>query len=829
MLAFKLLLRNWRSGELKLLSLSLILAVAVISGISIFTDRLDTSMAMQSNAILGADRVIKSTQLINPAWETQAEQAHLRHTKSATFESMIYAGDAMFLASVKAVDFAYPLRGQLEVSQVAFTNKNSDISIANGIPKMGEAWIDSRLLSMLNIALGDAVNVGELSLKVTKVLIREPEQFSLDPRLLINYADLAASKLILPGSRVDYRLLLASDNASALTTYLEKIKPQLSANQSIVDPATAQENLGRVSKAGKQFLLLSTIIAVLLSGVAIAIAARQFSERHTNQVALMKSMGVGANRIRQLYFSQLLILGVIASLLGLCFGQVIQFFVAQSLQEIYRFNLSDASIAPYLLSFLSGILCLTFFALPALWFLPSIPPVKILRRELAVNLPQRGLQAGLAFTAIILLIFLFSSDLTLTMIVSGGLIAVMTFSVLIALALLRVSGLLASRMSGSWRLAFSILHRQKLQTLMQIIVFSVAIMSLLTLTIIRSSLIDEWSTKIPEKAPNVFLVNISPNEVDAVQEMLAEQKIKHEPLLPIILGRLTHINGVVPDAAWRKKSLSLEYELRLTWSENLLEGDSISQGAWWNKNPTRTSQFPEVSVGAEQAKNIGLKIGDRLRFSIAGLEHEAEVSSIRKYETTATKTSFGFVFEPKSMRAFTATYMSTFYLPPEQKTFSIKLLRAHPSMTVYELDRAIEQMKAIIKQVTDAVVLILWLSLAAGCLVMLSAVLSSLDRRQQENGLLRAFGTSRRLLLGSVLIEFSVLGFLSGTVAIIGSELILFALQEWVLETAIHPHYLYWLLSPCLSALLLGCLGILCCRKIITTPPSVVLRGATAS
>lgn len=829
MLAFKLLLRNWRSGELKLLSLSLILAVAVISGISIFTDRLDTSMTMQSNAILGADRVINSTQVINPAWETQAEQAHLRHTKSVTLESMIYAGDAMFLASVKAVDFAYPLRGQLEVSQVAFTNKNSDISIANGIPKMGEAWIDSRLLSMLNIELGDAVNVGELSLTVTKVLIREPEQFSFNPTLLINYADLPSTKLILPGSRVDYRLLLASEHASALTSYLEKIKPQLNANQRIVDPATEQENLGRVSKAGKQFLLLSTIIAVLLSGVAIAIAARQFSERHTNQVALMKSMGVGANRIRQLYFSQLFILGVIASLLGLCFGQVIQYFVAQSLQEIYRFNLSDARFAPYLLSFLSGILCLTFFALPALWFLPSIPPIKILRRELAVNLPQRDLQSILAFAAIILLIRLFSNDSTLTMIVAGGLIAVMAFSVLIALTLLRVSGLLASRLSGSWRLAFSILHRQKLQTLMQIIVFSVAIMSLLTLTIIRSSLIDEWSAKIPEKAPNVFLVNIGPKEVEAVQEMLAEQKLKHEPLLPTILGRLTHINGIAPDTAWRKKSRSLDTELGLTWSGDLLEGDSIAEGAWWNKNPTRTSQFPEVSVGAEQAKNIGLKIGDRLRFSISGLEHEAEVSSIRKYETTETKTSFDFVFEPKSMHAFSPTYMSAFYLPPEQKTFSIKLLRAHPSLTLFEFDRALEQMKTIIKQVTDAVVLILWLTLAAGCLVMLSAVLSSLDRRQQENGLLRAFGASRQLLFSSVLIEFSVLGFLSGTVAIIGSELMLFGLQELVLKTAIQAHYLYWVLSPCLSALLLGCLGTLCCRKIITTPPSVVLRGATAS
>jgi len=285
----------------------------------------------------------------------------------------------------------------------------------------------------------------------------------------------------------------------------------------------------------------------------------------------------------------------------------------------------------------------------------------------------------------------------------------------------------------------------------------------------------------------------------------------------------------VPDAQWRKKSRSLEIENSFTWTHDLLEGDSVSEGKWWSHTASGTSSLPEVSVGAEQAKNIGLKIGDRLRFSISGLEHEAQVTSFRKFETTNTKTSFGFVFEPHSMQSFSPTYMTGYYLPPDQKAFSNKLLRAHPSLTLIEFDRIIAQMKTIIKQVTDAVMLVLWLTIAAACLVMLSAVLSTLERRRQENGLLRAFGSSSRLLLGSVFLEFTVLGLLSGLVAMIGSDLILLAMQDMVFKTPIHPHYLYWLLSPGFSAVCLGSLGTLCSHSIITTPPNVVLRGAYAS
>nr|WP_315475867.1 FtsX-like permease family protein [uncultured Undibacterium sp.] len=829
MLAFKLLLRNWRSGELKLLSLSLVLAVAVLSGISIFTNRLDTSLRLQSNAILGADSTIESPIAIPKVWTEQADAAKVKHSKVATFESMLYAGDEMVLASVKAVGEGFPLRGEVEVSDTPFATNVRDIKAANAIPASGEVWLDSRLFASLHLQLGDKVQVGERQMRVSKVLIREPEQFSFNPRLLMNEADLASTKVLQPGGRISYFFLVASEDLNALNTYIAQLKTQLTPGQEIIDPAKMMERMSRVSKNGKQFLLLSTIIAVLLAGVAIAIAARQFSERHTNQVAMMKSLGVSASRIRQLYFLQLFLLSAIASVVGLGFGQLIQEIVAQSLQEVYHFKLSAPTLEPYALSFLSGILCIVFFALPALWLLPAVSPLKILRRELTVKATQVWIQALLALTAIVALIAVFSQDLLLTSIISGGLLSMILVSMLIAWLLLTLSRLLAARMQGYWRLAFANIYRRKAQNMMQIIVFGVAIMSLLILTIIRSSIMDEWSASIPANADNHFIFNIGHDDVADIKFMLDEKKLRYQPIYPSLRARIAQINGKAPDATFRKKSRTLEMENEVSWTNQMIEGDSITQGLWWDKWQRSAANLPGVSVGAESAKNIGLKIGDRLRFSAAGLEFEAEVASFRKITPAATRNSYSFLFEPQAMKDFVPSYSTGFYLPPDQKSFVIRLLAKHPNLALLEFDRMIAQMKSIIKQVTDAVMLVLLLSVAAGGLVMLSAVSSSIDSRKQENGLLRAFGSSKSLILGSVLVEFAVIGALAGSVAIIATELILVALQTWVLNAPVQPHYLYWFLSPVVSAMLLAALGCFACRHVITTPPSTVLRGAYAS
>ncbi len=829
-LAINLLRRNWRSGELKLLGFSLMLAVAVLSGIAIFTDRLETTLISESNSVLGADYIVRGSKPHDNAWNAVAEQAEIKHTRSALFSSMVFAGDEMHLASVKAVDQGYPLRGQFEVSKIPFAMNSADIEVASAIPDPGEAWVDSRLLPLLKIELGDKVAVGEYDLRITRVLIREPDSanpFSMTgARLIMNIADLEKTQVVQPGSRVDYQWLVASDDNNRLKSFIDDLKPQLSKHQRLVDINSAQERVGRTLDTSRQFLLLSAVIAVLLAGVAIAITARQFSARHTDQVALMKSLGASAGRIRSLYVSQLIFLGIIASLIGLFIGEFLQRSVAVSLQQVYQIRLGAASFYPYGLSFFSGILCLVFFALPALWHLPTIPPLKILRRELAVNMPQVWLQALLALLAVLVLVILFSRDIELALSISGALLAVILITIAAAYGLLLLSKKMVLRLGGFWRLAFANLQRQRGQSLVQILVFSIAIMLLFTLTIVRTSLIEEWKVQVPDEAPNHFLVNIPPAELQDVQAILAENQVRPEPLYPMMRARLTHINGVETTEEQRSVANALRRELNVTWSDTLAEDNKIITGLWWDKWQRSAANLPGVSVEVDTAKEIGLNIGDKLQFSFGGLLLDAEVASFRSLDWRSMRPNFFFIFEPGSLDAYSPTFITSIYLPADQKSVINKLLLDHPTILVMELDRIIGQIRSIINQVSDGVLLVLWLTLIGGCLVLLAAVMGSIAARKQQAGLLRALGSPRSMIVGSICAEFAILGFLAGLIAIIGTEILLISLQTFVLETPMQPHYIYWLISPLSGAVFVSALGYICCRHTVTTPPAVVLREA---
>lgn len=831
MLALQLLKRNWRSGELKLLGFSLILAVAVLSGIAIFTDRLESTLISESNSVLGADYIVRGSQPHNGEWPAAAREAGIRQTQSALFSSMVFAGEEMHLASVKAVDIDYPLRGKFEISRVPFAMDANDIEDASTIPAPGEAWVDSRLLPLLKINLGDRVAVGDYELTVTHVLIREPDSaspFSMTgARLIMNIADLPKTQVVQPGSRVDYQWLVASDNAQQLKQFIDQLKPQLNKHQRLVDIHSAQERVGRTLQTSKQFLLLSAVIAVLLAGVAIAITARQFSARHTDQVALMKSLGASAPRIRGLYFSQLFLLGGAASLLGLVLGSFLQQIIALSLQQAYQIRLGSAGIYPFALSFFSGLMCLVFFALPALWHLPTVPPLKILRRELAVNATQVWMQAALALFAVLTLVILFSRDLELALSISGALLAVIIATLVIAYGLLALSKRWVVSLGGYWRLAFANLQRNRGQSLIQILVFAVAIMLLFTLTIVRTSLIEEWKVQVPDDAPNHFLVNIPPDELPQVQSLLQEAAVRPEPIYPMMRARLTHINGVETTEEQRSISNALRRELNVTWSEHLAEDNKVLAGEWWDKWQRTEANLPGVSVEIETATGIGLKIGDRLQFSFGGLEMHAQVASFRSLDWRSMRPNFFFIFEPGSLDNYSPTYITSIYLPPAQKSFINKLLHDHPTILVMELDRIIEQIRSIVNQVSDGVLLVLWLTLIGGCLVLFAAVMGSIAARKQQAGLLRALGSPRQLIVGSICAEFAILGGLAGLIAILGTEILLISLQRFVLETPMQPHYIYWIISPLSGALFVTALGYLGCRRVVTTPPAIVLREAT--
>ena len=830
MLALKLLMRNWRSGELKLLAISLVLAVTVLSAISIFTNRLESTLLVQSNSVIGADAVVNGIKPIDQEWIAAANQQEIKQSQAAVFISVVYAGEEMQLASIKAVDADYPLRGQFEISHVPYAENTYDIDVAKSPPNVDEVWVDSRLYSALKIKLGDKITVGDAELKVTKILINEPDGVnplsSFGARLVMRIEDLPKTQITQEGAKVSYQWLLAADVAQKLEAFIEKIKPSLNIHQKISTLKTSQERLTETLNTAKNFLLLTSVMAVLLAGVAVAIAARQFSERHTNQVALMKSLGASKGRIRALYFGQLLLLGGFASLLGLVIGFILQAFIALNVKELYHIELVPPTFYPYVLSFMSGLVCMLCFVLPALWFLPSIPPLKILRRELSINTPHIWLQAVFALLAVVALIISFSQNIKITLSATLGLVVVILMAYIVSWLLLYVSKKVTMNLGGVWRLAFAGMQKRKGQSLIQVVVFSLAIMLLLTLAIIRTSFIDEWKLQIPKNAPNHYISNMNAEGVIDFKKLLNEKNIESAPIYPDVRARLTHINGLEPTEELRKSHNAFQRELNITWSSDLAKGNEILEGVWWDSWKNLHADTVGVSVEVDVATKLGLHIGDKLRFSVGGLTLEAEIASVRSVDWKSLKQNFYFIFEPYSLDKFSPTYGTSVFIPPENKKYLNQFSRNHPNFLILDFGKVIENIKKIITQVSDGIALVLWLTIITGCLVLFAAVMGSIESRKQESGLLRALGSSRKLILGSVFIEFAILGFLSGLIAIIGAECLLLGLQKMVFNNSIQPHYRYWIASPMVGMMFISMLGIICCRSVVTTPPAIVLREA---
>lgn len=867
-LSLKLLWRNWRSGEVKILAGALVIAVAIVTAISVFTDRLESSLVKESATFLGADRVVESSQPMPDDWFDSSESQSLQQAHTVEFVSMVFSGEEMNLASVKAVDSAYPLLGNIEISDQAFAVDPASIVIAEGVPAAGTAWVDSRLLPLLQASVGDEVQVGDKRLTITSVIVNEPDRGDalgmMGPRLMMHRDDLAATNVIQPGSRVTYRWLL-SGAENQLDDFIEWLTPLMTDHQRLIDLESSQQQLANALDRGKRFLLLAGIVGVLLAGVAIAIAAQHFSARHIDQVALMKSLGASATRVRALYSFQLLYLAFFASLAGLLLGEGIQRLVSMTLSALFPVELGAASFQAYQIGVFTGFICVIFFALPPLWHLPKIPPIKILRRELDIASMSAYRQAVIGLFAILFLIIVYSQNIGLTATVFASLLCIVCVAYFIARGLLELGKKVGDRAGNVWRLALANLQRNQGQTTIQILVFATAIMLLLTLTTIRTSLIDEWQVRLPEDAPNHILLNISDYEKNDISELFANNQFEAPQFSPMLRARLVSINGQEPTEKQRQENGVFRRELMVSWRENLPSDNEIIEGQWWpnhessdetsdeastdsnketstdvdtavndnnssNENTENTlsdSVLGGVSIEVEVAKRLNIQVGDVLGFSVGGLSADVVVESLRSVNRDSFEW-YIFLIEPNAFDHFQPTYRTDIFLSPNEKLFLNTLLVNHPTVVVFEFDKILNQIRNIVDQVSRGVELVLWLVIFGGFMVLLAAVNSSMETRLQEAGLIRALGSSRKIILGSIWAEFSMLGFFAGVLAVISSEVFLLGLQKWLLDVPLQPHFSLWFIGIVMGTVAIGLLGLLSCRQVVTSPPAIVLRSIDA-
>ncbi len=817
MLSLKLLWRNWRSGEIKILTLALLLAIVVTTAINVFAERLEASLLKNSHSFLAADRLLESSSSIPDEWSKQAHQLGIEQGFTARFSSVAYSETQSGLVAIKAVSNNYPLLGDLLTSTDPFasiTEANTSLG-----PPSGEAWVDARVLALLSLNLGSSIEVGERKLTVTRVIIREPDRgagFSLfAPRVLINYQDLESTQIIQPGSRVKYGWLLSASNdkLDALTKWLT---PQLTDHQSFKTLDNAQLGLKRNLEKAQSFMRLAAVIGVLLAGIAIAINAQVFARKHTETIALMKSLGLTRQRLRRLYLNQLLILGLLTSAIGMLIGLVLEQIVVYLIRDLLDIELVPVGWQPYALSLVAGVMCLLSFALPYLWHLPSISPLRILRQDVVIKPLSKTIALLIAIATLVLLAWLYSRNFVATAVFAVAIVMLIVFGWLLSKGLwwLLQRGLGAAPVS--FRLAMTSIIRHPQRSYTQVIVFASIAMLLLIMVMVRTNLIRQWQLSIPEDAPNHFVMNIAQDELDLVTQSLSEANFELRRFYPIVRGRVATINGAAPSEALKSSVGVLGREANLSTAIELPAENRLISGQWWTE-----SKGPQVSVEAELAQDLGLALGDDITFSIGGLQLTATVSSTRELNWDSMKPNFFFLLSPGALDDFTPSYLTT--LHTQEKPLLYQVLREYPTVAVIDIDSIIDTIRDIIAKVSVAVEFMLWIILLGGFLVMISALNASMAERWQSAALMRAVGGSKKQLRTSLSVEFSIVGLTAGILASVGAFVVESVLKRVLFDTT-GSWSLWYGLAPVLLALVIVILGLWFCRRVIVVAPMRVLR-----
>lgn len=829
MQALRMLLRTWRGGQLGLIIWSLVLAVAVVSSVSLLAERIERALTAESSAFLAADLVVRSGRATNPEWVAAAEQQQVQTANVLSFASMVYHQDDMHLASIKAVDNAYPLKGKLRRTTTPFTADTNLIESVDFGPAMGEAWVDARLLPLLNIQLGDQIELGDIRLKATQVVVEEPDGSSFGAfgaRVLMNTADLPAAGIIVPGSRVTYRYLLAegASGTQGFRDYMAWLKPQLDVHERLITPNEAQASIASTMDKGRRFLLLAGSIGVVLAGIALALASYHFAAGQTQQVALLKSWGISASAVRSLYLQQSLWLGVGGSVLGLLVGYGFHELLISVVREWLPISLPMAGIRPWITGMATGLLCLGGFTLPALWHLPAQSPLAVLRQDVQVA-PVSSVVRGLfGVSAVAGLLFWYSNSFYLSLAILAGFALTAAATLVIGLLLLRLGKTYGQKLGSIWRLASSNLWRRKSQSIIQMVGFSGAIALLMIMTVVRTSLIDEWRWQLADDAPNHFLLNVAPYELDGVRDLVTDQNLQTAGWYSMVRGRMTEVNSLPITETQRDSHESFRRELNLSWTTELPEGNKLTEGKWWDELDLSGDIAP-VSLEDELAGELGLTIGDQLTFSVGGLIFKAQVTSTRSLNWDNMTPNFYFLFPEGLLEDYPRTHMTSLYIPAQQKLLVNDLLRAYPTVQVIELDKIIDRIRTIVGQVTSGLEVMTMLILACGVLVMFAAVSLSMAERLQESAILRTLGSSRRLILGIQLVEFSVLGLMAGLLAAMGAEVAVALLQRFMFDLPFALHPWLWLVGPLAGAVLVGTLGLGYSRKAVVQPPLEVLKS----
>jgi putative ABC transport system permease protein len=833
-LGWRTLWRDLRSGDLRLLMVAVTLAVAALTAVGFFADRLKGGLQRDARQLLGGDAVVSSDNPTPAIVVAKARELGLSVVTNIGFPTMARAtdeqGGAAKLVALKVVEPGYPLRGALRVASAP----DAPDVITRGVPARGQAWVDAALLQALGLQMGDALLLGDARLTVHTVIVVEPDRgagfMNFAPRVMINAQDIAATKLIQPASRLTYRMAVAGDEkpVQEFVTWADAQVKQASANGlrgvRVESLQAGRPEMSQTLDRADKFLSLVALLAALLSAVAVALSARAFAASHLDDCAMLRVLGLRQRTIAAAYAFEFALVGLFASGLGVVIGYSVHYLFVLLLAGLVDAALPAATLWPVLLGMGMGLTLLFAFGLPPVLQLAQVPPLRVIRRDVG-NLKPASLGVlavgVLGFAALLLAA---SSDLKLGLIAVGGFGgAVAVFAALswVAVKLLRVS--VNENTAPRWMvLATRQMSARPAYTVVQVSALAVGLLALVLLVLLRTDLISSWRKATPPDAPNRFVINVMPEQAQPFRQMLAQAGVTRYDWYPMIRGRLVAVNGraVTPDDYVDERAKRLvDREFNVSFNAKIPQKNEVVAGQWTEEEPDAISMEEGI------AQTLKLKLGDTLRFDIGGVQTESKVTSMRKVDWGSMRANFFVIYPVSQMDNVPTTYMGAFKAPAA-KGFDNDLVRQFPNVTNVDMTTTIAQVQRVLDQVIRAVEFLFGFTLAAGLVVLFAAVTATREERAREYAIMRAVGAKGSLLRQVQRAELAGVGLLAGFLASIVAAGVGWALARFVFEFEWTVSLWVPLLGALAGAVLALAAGWWGLREVLNRPVVETLRRA---
>jgi len=816
--AFK---RDLKAGELRVLALALIVAVASVTAVGFFTDRIGRAMERQAADVLAADLLATSGLALPESIAAKAAEYGLNMAEHTRFPSVVInKNDESQLVAVKAVTAGYPLRGALKLVSL----DQPDIPAPLPMPALGTVWIDTQLKNILALGQGDTLTLGAMDFRVERLIQFEPDRgenvFEIAPRVMMHADDLAASKLLGPGSRARFTLLMSGEFAQ-LDTMQDWLKENMADEVRVQSVRDGSPQLKRALDRAQRFLGLASVVTVLLAGAAIALAVRQFSLHQADASAVLRTMGASRAEVITWLALRLAMIVVLASLVGIVIGWFAQLLLAQLLQTWFSMALPAAGWWPPVIGALTAFIAVAGFGLMPVLRAGQVEVMRVLQRDYSGLDTSVWVTTAIGLIATYFVVLMQSRDWLLSAIVVAGVVVMLGVFALFGRYIIKLVRAVAG---ARFRLSVAGLQRRAGSSVVQLAAFAMGIMALLLIAIVRVDVLDAWERDIPEGAPNVFVVNIQPDQVEGFDQRLNSQDIDVAGIFPMVRARLVSHNGepTIRDVGDSRQQRRARREYNLTYSDVPPPAGEVVAGDWW---PTDGSAEPAWSIEEDWADDRGYSVGDSLTFKIAGVEVTAPVRNLRKVDWESFQVNFFVVASPVTLADMPATFVTSFKIDSDFSTATSGWAREFPGIAALDIGAIMTRVKSLMDRASLAVEYVFLFTVLAGICVLLAAVQSSQGERIRESALLRALGASHRQIKHAVVAEFAILGAIAGFLAAFFATMVAWALSRFVFELPFEVNVWLWIVGVVGGAVGISIAGFLATRRVLVTPPVVALRN----